>query len=201
MRERNSGGADVLAAYDDGRSDDKERGDNADCTVDEVECPDAAGIQGNEGVLRRGRQEDGGNENQGSSGERGERASVVTCPRRGHSFNDLPDGFRQVVIDHIGGSLTEGFERQRGTGAHPLGGQRRGLVEESARRGSHRETIVCGLITECSGGFNEPRQEFDQRDRLRDRDIASIHAIGNREWNHRHSTRCFRCHWILPVAA
>ncbi len=90
------------------------------------------GSKGGEGVRGRGRQEDGGNENEGSGRQRGESASIVTRPRSGHSFDDLTDRFREVVVDHVGSAFTERLERQRGTGAHPLGGQGLRLVEETA---------------------------------------------------------------------
>ena len=201
VRESDAGGPGVLACHDRGGTGHKKRSHNTDRAVDVVEEGDILGLHRGDGVLRRGRQEDGGNEDQCGRGQRGERASIVTRPRGGHSFDDLADGFCEVVVDHVGGTFTERFEYQRSTSTHSLRGQGLRLIEETTRRGTHGETIVCGLITESANGFNESGQELHQWNRLRDRHIGPIHAKGDREWNQRHSTRCFRCHWILPVAA
>ena len=160
MRESNTGGPGVLAGDDCGGTGHEERGHHADCTIDGVEEGGILGLHRGNGILRRGRQEDGGNEDQSGRGQRGERASVVTRPRGGHPFDDLADRFREVVVDHVGGTFTKRFEYQRSTSTHSLRGQGLRLIEETTRRGTHGKTVVCGLITKSANGFNESGQEL-----------------------------------------
>ena len=145
-------------------------------------------IQGGEGVRRSGGQEEGCDEDEARRGERSKSASILTCPRSGHSFDDLTDRFGEVVIDHIGSTLTQRLEGERRTGAHSLRGQRLGLVEQTARGRTHREAVIRWLISESSHRFDHSGEELHQGNRLRKRHVTTVNAVRNRERNQRHSS-------------
>lgn len=178
----------MLAGHNDGRRGHEQRRDDADGTGDEVVPRYGVGVQGSEGVRGRGRQEEGGNEDEAGRGERRESASILTCPRSGHSFDDLTDRFREVVVDHIGGALTQGLERERRAGAHSLGGQGLGLIEQTTRGRAHCKAVIRWLISESAHRFNHSGEQLHQGDRLRKRHVTTVNAVRDRERNQRHSS-------------
>ena len=188
VRQRDAACLRVLSGHDDGRRGHEQRRDDADGPGDEVVARDGFGVQGGEGIRGRGRQEEGGNEDEAGRGERRERASILTRPRSGHSFDDLTDRFREIVIDHIGGTLTQGLEGESRAGAHSLSGQGLGLVEQTTRGRAHCKAIIRWLISESAHRFNHSREQLHQGDRLRKRHVTTVNAVRNRERNQRHSS-------------
>ena len=131
MRQRDAAGPGALTRDDSRRAGDEEGGDDADDAIDTVEQRDALGVQGCQGIRGRGRQEEGGNENEGSGRQRSKNVRILTCPRGGHSFDDLTDRFSEVVVDHVGSAFTKRLEREGGSRTHTLGGQRLRLVQQT----------------------------------------------------------------------
>ena len=122
MCQCNAAGLGTLTRDDSRRAGDEEGGDDADHTVDAVEQRDALRVEGGKGIRGRCRQEEGGNENEGSGRQRSQNASIVTHPRGGHPFNNLTDRFGEVVVDHIGSAFTERLEREGSPRTYTLSG-------------------------------------------------------------------------------
>ena len=188
VRQRNTARSRVLTGHHEGRRGHEQRRDDADGAGDEVVPSDGFGIQGGEGVRGRGRQEEGGNEDEAGGRQRGKSASILTCPRSGHSFDDLTDRFREVVVDHVGDALTQRLERERRAGAHSLGGQGLGLIEQTTRGRAHCKAVIRWLISESAHRFNHSREQLHQGDRLRKRHVTTVNAVRDRERNQRHSS-------------
>ena len=178
----------VLPGHHSGRRSHEQRRDDADCAGNNVVPRDGIRIEGGEGVRRSGGQEEGCDEDEARRRERSKSASIVTCPRSGHSFDDLTDRFGEVVIDHIGSALTQRLEGERRAGAHPLRGQRLGLVEQTTRGRAHCEAVIRWLISESAHRFNHSREQLHQGDRLRKRHVTTVNAVRDRERNQRHSS-------------